>query len=67
MTNNLGSLDRVLRFILGAALVFLPLLGVVSFGSLNWLVVLVGVVFVATAAMKFCPLYRIFGIRTCKL
>jgi hypothetical protein len=29
--------------------------------------VLAGLVMLATASMRFCPLYRIFGIRTCKV
>jgi hypothetical protein len=29
--------------------------------------VLAGLVMLATAGMRFCPLYRIFGIRTCKV
>jgi hypothetical protein len=26
-----------------------------------------GVVMLATSAMRFCPIYRILGIRTCKI
>jgi hypothetical protein len=29
--------------------------------------VIAGIALLGTSAMKFCPMYRIFGIRTCKL
>jgi Inner membrane protein YgaP-like, transmembrane domain len=70
MTANVGNIDRVLRFIVGFALIALPFLGSVDFlatGALKWLSVVVGLVLVATAGMKFCPIYRLLGIRTCRV
>jgi hypothetical protein len=29
--------------------------------------VIAGLIMLATSATRFCPLYRVFGIRTCKL
>ncbi|WP_341235216.1 DUF2892 domain-containing protein [uncultured Sulfitobacter sp.] len=70
MNANLGNLDRVIRIILGLALIVAPLLNipavwsstVLSYGSMA-----VGLVLVVTGLFRFCPLYRIFGISTCKL
>lgn len=69
MTANVGNLDRALRVILGLVLLVLPFVsGMALFqsGIATALSVVVGLVLVATSAMRFCPLYRIFGIRTCK-
>lgn len=65
---NVGSVDRVLRFILGAALAVAPFLLVDSFaplGAWRYAVVAVGVVLLATAIFRICPAYLLFGIRTC--
>lgn len=70
MTANVGNTDRIIRIILGLVLVALPFVGLfapVSAGALKWLSILVGFVLIATAGLRFCPLYRIFGIRTCKV
>lgn len=60
MTRNLGNADRIARFILGTLLVVLAATG--SIGIWGYL----GVIFVATAFVSFCPLYRIIGMKTCK-
>jgi hypothetical protein len=52
-----------LRIVVGLAL--LSLLFVLN-GDARWLG-LVGVVPVATAAFRFCPLYRLVGLSTCPL
>ena len=70
MENNVGTTDRVLRLVLGLVLLAAPFIsGLALFNSSAATVisVLAGLVMVATSAMKFCPLYRIFGIRTYKL
>ena len=60
MTRNLGQLDRILRFALGALLVVLALTGTI--GVWGYL----GVIFLATAFVNFCPIYRVIGLKTCK-
>lgn len=70
MTINLGSIDRALRLILGLALIAAPFLSGLAMFETNTasaVSVFVGTVLIATSAMRFCPLYRIFGLRTCKL
>ena len=60
---NVGSIDKVVRFILGLAL--LSLLFFVN-GNLKYLG-LIGLVPILTATVSCCPLYSIFGIKTCKI
>lgn len=69
MTTNLGSIDRVFRVLLGIVLLAAPFvsgLAVFQSSTATMISIIVGVVMIATSAMKFCPAYRIFGIRTCK-
>lgn len=65
---NIGSLDRVIRFLVGAILAAGPFLLPDSFAALgDWrlAVVAVGVVLIVTALVRICPAYLLFGIRTC--
>ena len=60
MGKNVGTVDRVLRVVAGAALLSLVFVGPQT--PWGW----IGVVPLATALIGFCPAYRILGIRTCK-
>lgn len=62
-TANIGSPDRVLRLLVGAALViwfFLDQGG----GALSWAKIVIGVILLGTAFLNFCPIYRVFGLST---
>lgn len=61
MTPNVGGIDRVLRVLVGVALIALTLMGTI--GAWGW----IGLVPIATAALGFCPLYSVLGLRTCPL
>ncbi len=70
MTANLGNLDRLFRAIVGLVLVFAPLLNmpaIWSSAALSYGTIAVGLVLVSTALFRFCPLYRLVGISTCKI
>ncbi|WHS62656.1 DUF2892 domain-containing protein [Pseudomonas sp. G2-4] len=60
MNANIGTIDRSLRIIIGLVLIALSLTGVI--GLWGW----IGVVPLATGIFRFCPVYRLLGIRTCK-
>lgn len=60
MNPNVGSADKVVRIIVGLALVSLFF---VLEGGARWLG-LIGVVLIATAIINFCPLYKILGLST---
>lgn len=61
MERNVGTVDRVLR--LAAAVVLLSLLFLLE-GNARW-IGLVGLVPLFTGGTAWCPLYTLFGIRTC--
>lgn len=59
MQRNIGLLDRWLRIVLGAVLIGLVLNE--QIGVWGW----IGIVPVLTGLISRCPLYHLFGIRTC--
>lgn len=59
MQANEGALDRGLRMVAGLVLIGLAASGTV--GLWGW----IGVVPLLTGAIGWCPLYTVFGIRTC--
>lgn len=61
MKANVGGIDRVLRIVLGIALLALTLTGVV--GAWGW----IGIVPLGTALLRYCPLYQVLGFSTCSL
>jgi hypothetical protein len=70
MTSNVGKIDRIARIIIGVLLIaapFMTQIGMFQSTLITAIAVIVGVVLIATSAMRFCPLYRILGIRTCKV
>jgi Protein of unknown function (DUF2892) len=64
---NVGSLDRIVRIILGLALLALVLVHppfVAQLGGWRWVLALAGVVLLVTGLMRVCPAYLPFGIST---
>ena len=60
MQPNVGKLDATIRYIVGIAL----LLMVVLLDSAWRWVGLIGIVPIVSAAINFCPLWRVLGINT---
>ncbi|HSF63403.1 MAG TPA: DUF2892 domain-containing protein [Paracoccaceae bacterium] len=61
---NVGGIDRILRIVLGLALLAGFFLN--ADASYRWLY-LIGIVPLATGLMQTCPLYSVLGISTCPL
>lgn len=59
MSKNIGTIDRIARLILGLVLIALVFVGPQT--PWGW----IGIVPIATALIRFCPLYRLIGLRTC--
>ena len=58
MHKNIGVIDRVVRAVVGVALIVWALAG----GPIwAW----IGVIPLATAAVSICPLYSLLGMSTC--
>lgn len=64
MSVNEGPIDRGVRAVVGIVLLLAWLLGWLG-GSVAIVLGVVGLVLLATAAVGFCPLYRLMGLNTC--
>ncbi|WP_160060859.1 YgaP family membrane protein [Psychromonas sp. L1A2] len=59
MNKNIGNMDRLIRIILGLALI---IWGVITMNYLG----AIGLILVATALAKRCPAYKVIGVKTNK-
>ena len=63
MNTNVGGIDKVIRIVVGLALLSLLAWGE---GDVRWFG-LIGLIPLGTALMGWCPLYTVFGISSCPL
>lgn len=63
MKQNVGNTDRIVRFVLAAIFAVLYFTGVVS-GTFGIVLLVLAVVFTATAAINFCPIWFLFKFST---
>ncbi len=61
MKANVGGVDRILRIVLGLALLAMFFM---AEGTLKY-VGLIGVVPLLTGLVRFCPLYTLLGVSSC--
>lgn len=61
MQTNVGNIDRIVRAVIGLALIALAWAGTI--GAWGW----IGVVPLLTAALGFCPVYTMLGVNTCPM
>jgi hypothetical protein len=61
MKSNVGGIDRILRVAVGALLIALAALNVIGVWGY------IGIVLVATGALRFCPVYPLLGMNTCPM
>lgn len=61
MKSNVGGIDKILRIIVGAALIGATVAGLLPVWGY------IGIVPLATGLMGWCPLYPILGLSTCPL
>jgi len=65
MKKNEGPVDRIIRVLVGIALIALGLLGIVS-GVWMWVAYILGAILLLTGIVGFCPLYKLFKTSTAK-
>ena len=61
MTKNVGGIDRILRILVGIALIAAAAMG--SIGVWGY----IGVVPLLTGLMGWCPVYTMLGLNTCSV
>ncbi len=60
MTKNVGGIDKILRIVVGIALIVWALAGGPVWA---W----IGLLPLATGLMGWCPAYKLIGVNTCPL
>jgi hypothetical protein len=65
MKKNMGSADRVIRFLIAALIGVLYFTNIIS-GTFGLILIILAAIFLITSFISFCPLYWPFGISTCK-
>ena len=64
MSVNVGSFDRIIRLVIGAALLHFALLSQPNgYNWIGWL----GIIPIVTAVVGNCPLYSVYGFSTCRV
>ncbi len=58
MKKNMGKADKIIRLVVGIVIITVGIMYQQWWG-------IIGLVPVATSFLNFCPLYAIFGIKTC--
>ena len=63
MTSNVNNIDRIVRILVALVAAFFAMSASGAVAILLWVV---AAIMVVTAAVGFCPLYKLFGISTKK-
>ena len=66
MKKNMSGADRVIRLLLALGVGLLYYFNVIE-GTLAYVLLAVAAIFLLTSFVSICPLYSLFGIRTCKV
>ncbi|WP_273445093.1 DUF2892 domain-containing protein [Neolewinella agarilytica] len=66
MTTNMGKADRIIRPLLAIAFIALYFTETVT-GTLGIVLLVLAGIFLLTSVVGSCPLYSLFGIRTCPI
>ncbi len=61
MTKNVGGIDRIVRIVVGIALIAAAAMGAIGVWGY------IGVVALGTGLMGWCPPYAILGFNTCSV
>jgi uncharacterized membrane protein YtjA (UPF0391 family) len=65
MKQNMGGADKIIRILIALIIGVLYFKGIIT-GTIGTVLMVLGVVFVVTSLVSFCPLYTLFGVNTCK-
>jgi len=65
MKRNLSNVDRIIRVIIAALFAYLYFGGILP-GTLGLVLFILGIVFVLTSIVSFCPIYAMLKLSTYK-
>lgn len=64
MKKNMGTADQIIRIVIAIAIAALYFTDILT-GTLGIILLVVATVLLLTSIVSFCPLYTLFGLRTC--
>ena len=65
MKRNMSNIDRIVRVVIAALFAYLYLGGILP-GTFGLVLFVLGIVFVLTSVVSFCPIYALFKLSTYK-
>ena len=65
MKKNMGTADKAIRVLAAIAIALLYYFDAIS-GTLAYVLMALAIIFLITSFVNFCPLYKVFGIKTSK-
>ena len=65
MKQNMGNADRIIRILAAAVIAVLYFTHTIT-GTLGYVLLALGAIFLLTSFIGFCPLYTLLGIKTCE-
>ena len=66
MKKNVGSVDKIIRYIIAIVAIYIAYKGMVA-SPWDYVLYAVGAIMVLTALSGRCPIFSIFGINSCKV
>jgi hypothetical protein len=66
MKKNMGNSDKLGRILIAVIIAVLYYTKVID-GTVAIILMAVGIILLLTSLLNFCPLYKIFGLNTCKI
>jgi hypothetical protein len=64
MKKNMGNMDRAIRILIAAVIAVLFFANIIT-GVVAYVLLALAGIFVLTSLVGNCPLYSLFGIKTC--
>jgi hypothetical protein len=65
MKKNVGSIDKIIRYLLAAVFIVLFFTNVVT-GIFGYVLLALAAIFIVTSLLNFCPIWYLFGVKTNK-
>jgi hypothetical protein len=66
MKKNMSNTVKSIRILIAIGIALLYYYNMIS-GTLAIVLMAIAIIFLITSFINFCPLYKIFGINTCKI
>ncbi|MBC2845537.1 YgaP family membrane protein [Winogradskyella flava] len=66
MKKNMNNTDKAIRILIAVVVALLYYFNIIE-ETLAYVLMGIAIILLITSLINFCPLYRVFGISTCKI